>query len=530
MPSEPPNGEPTGSAQIRHLARQSALLLSTGPVGYAGTFATSVVLAQRLGLTRFGLWVVAWGIGQTLAVLGLVGADWILFRHGSHYQSTGDEPRLRATIRFSLALSASGLAILGVFLMVMAPTFARVFFHEPSIAPLLRVSALIGPVVGIGQTLLYATQAFATVRDLAIVRNLLQPVVRLTAATIAVVVAPTPLSAMVGMLCCEITLTSVAGLLLHRRISLRGSTAPIERRALVRFGLPAWGSKMIETARGQLFPVLLGSLASFEGSAAFAASRRIVAAPNSIIGSFNQVYSPQASRLYLGKRHDELAVLFKSMGKWSFSLAFPLFCLTVALPKQILSVFGPGFTGASGALVVLSFAMLFNFSTGPVTTTLILAGRPRLALLDYLLVFGAEIGLAFVLIPRYGVIGAAYARLVGTAMNNLIPLAQVWSILRIHPYRVDYWKPIASGVVAAAVATVAVHLLGLRVGPAAAGVAVAIVGIVYVAMMLALGLSAEDRAAIDALVRRAGRIRNSGAKPEEIPVEDVVAGPETVDS
>jgi O-antigen/teichoic acid export membrane protein len=305
------------------------------------------------------------------------------------------------------------------------------------------------------------------------------------------------------MLVAELILAGVSGRLLWRRISLFGPTESIDRRALVRFGLPAWGSKMIETTRGQLFPLMLGSLASFESSGAFAASRRVVAAPNSVIASFNQVYSPQASRLFLADRRDELAVLFKSMGKWSFSLAFPLFCLTVAFPKEILSVFGDGFEGASSALVVLSFAMLFNFASGPVTTTLILIGRPRLALLDYMIVLGAEIGLAFALIPRFGLMGAAVARLVGTALNNVVPLAQVWVIMRIHPYRRDYWKPCAAALIATAVALLAVHALGLAVGPPAAIVAASVLGLTYLGLFIAFGLSTEDRSAVDALVRRA---------------------------
>jgi O-antigen/teichoic acid export membrane protein len=518
-PGEQPPEEPLGFGQIRHLARQSALLLSSGLVGYVGTFALSVVLAQQLGTSDFGMFVVAFGIAQTVAVLGLIGADWILFRHGSHFHSTGDELRLRSTIRFALELCSVGLAVLGVLLIVLAPAIATTFFHDPGMTPLLRMAGLIGPVVGVGQTLLYATQAFATVRDLAIVRNLLQPVVRLSAGSIAVLISPTALSAMTGMLISEVILTASAALLLRRRISLFGPTEPIERRQLVRFGLPAWGSKMVETTRGQLFPILLGSLASFESSAAFAASRRIVAAPNSVIASLNQVYSPQASRLYLGHRRDELAVLFKSMGKWSFSLAFPLFCLTVAFPKEILSIFGHGFESASSALVVLSFAMLFNFATGPVTTTLILIGRPRLALLDYLLVLGAEVGLAFLLIPSHGLMGAAVARLVGTAMNNVIPLVQVWWILRIHPYRLDYWKPVLAGLTSTAAALGVVRFLGLPVGPAAAVVATATVGVVYIGMTLMLRLSAEDRSAIDALVKRGSARRDPATETDLAPAE-----------
>jgi O-antigen/teichoic acid export membrane protein len=524
MPPDPPAAEPTGDRQIRHLATQSALLLSSGLFGYVGSFALAVLLTHSLGPEAFGVYVVAWGIAQTVAALGLMGADWILFRQGSHYHSMGDIPRLRATAHFALTLSGSALSVLGLGLFIVAPYLGDHVFHQPSIVPLLRMAALLGPVIGVGQTLLYATQAFGTIRDLAMVRNLLQPVVRLAAAAIAVGVTPTGLSAMVGILIADALLTTSAAFLLNRRMGLFGSTSPIHRGQLIRFALPVWGSKVIETTRGQMFPILVGSIGkSCEHSGAFAVSRRIVAAPGSVIASLNQVYSPQASRLFLGERRDDLAVLFKSMGKWSFTLAFPLFCLTVAFPKQVLSVFGPGFGSSSSALVVLAVAMMFNFASGPVTTSLIVIGRSSLALIDYIFVLGAELSLAVLLIPRYGLIGAATARLVGTAINNLVPMAQVWWSERIHPYRMDYWKPVVAGGVATLAAIIVLRVSGLGVAPAAALLAAAVIGAGYVGLLLSFGLTPEDRVAIDALLRR---VRRSGAEgpppPDLTPVEDPI--------
>jgi hypothetical protein len=68
----------------------------------------------------------------------------------------------------------------------------------------------------------------------------------------------------------------------------------------------------------------------------------------------------------------------------------------------------------------------FLLGTGPVTVTLVLIGRSRLALLDYGIVIALEFGLALWLIPRYGLIGGAAARAIGTATNNILPLVQIW--------------------------------------------------------------------------------------------------------
>jgi O-antigen/teichoic acid export membrane protein len=278
---------------------------------------------------------------------------------------------------------------------------------------------------------------------------------------------------------------------------------------MLRFGLPAWGSRLAEVVRIQAMPLLVGSLASLSDSAVFVAARRVVAAPTAAIAAMNQVYAPQASDLFLQDRRTELAGLFKGIGKWSFAMGFPMLCFTVAFPEQLLSLFGDGFSGSASALVVMAVGGLFQFGTGPVTVTLMVLGRSGLALFDYLLVIALQVGLAVALIPRYGVLGGALARAAGTLVNNGLPLAQVWYLLRIHPYRLDYWKPAAAALAATILArvTFGTGLMG-NGGAGAVGAAV-IFAVAFLTLMVLFGLSADDRAAIDALVRRGRRGRRA---------------------
>lgn len=496
-----------GVGNVRLLATQSALLLSSGVVGYVGAFGLNVLLARLLGQAGFGAWVVALAFSQGISTLGLFGAEWIVLRQGSYYQGTGDEARFRRTIHLALQLATGALSVLALALLILAPLLGRTVFHKQEIVPMLRIAAVMGPVMGIGQIMLYGTQAFRRMRAVALVRNILEPVFRLVLVGLALVVARSAFAAFLALFVSEVLLAAVSAVALNRRIPLLGPTEAIEQRELVKFAVPVWGSRLMEVARAQLFPILLGSLAALSSSAVYVASRRIAVAPSSIIAAMNQVYAPMGSNLFLQGRRDEYAMVFKSMAKWSFMLGLPLFCLQVAFPREILSLFGHAYRAQTGPLVLLAIGMLFNFGTGPVTVTLNQIGRPRLALLDYVLVLAVEIGLGIWLIPTYGVVGAAAARMVGTMLNNVVPLTQVWVLARIQPYRFDYWKPIAAGAAAVVVAKVVVALAGVGTGIVAGGVATAVVGATYLAAVLAFGLGEQDREALRALLRRARRSR-----------------------
>ena len=187
-------------------------------------------------------------------------------------------------------------------------------------------------------------------------------------------------------------------------------------------------------------------------------------------------------------------------------LGAPLLALMLAFPGELLSIFGRGFREGEPALVILAVGLLFNFGTGPVTVTLIIIGRPTLALVDYVAVIALEIGLALWLIPRFGLIGGATAKAVGTAANNVIPLLQVWAREHMLPFRADLWKPALSAALAAVVARIVVSAAPVGVGVAAAAMACIVITAVYVPAILLLGLNDEDRAAVAALsLRRSKR-------------------------
>lgn len=478
------------------------MLVGSGVVSYVGAFLLNVFLARTLGVVGFGSWAVAFSFAQLLSTIGLLGADWIVMRQGSHFHGVGDLSRLRRTIHIALMLAGASLLFFGAVLFAAAEEIATGLLHEPSMTPLLRLTAIIVPIIGVRQVLVYGTQAFKRMTDAALNRNILQPSLRLAFVAVAVLIRPTPLSAYVGLLVAEIVLALAAAWILDRRLRLFGKTDRVNTKELISGAIPAWGSRLAGQTREQIFPILLGALSTIASSAILVAATRISIAPSSIVNTMNQVFIVLASDLYLQDRRDELSAIFKGCAKWSFVLGFPLFILMVAFPRELMSLFGEGFESGSEALVVLAFGVLFQFGTGPVTVTLIVIGRPKLALLDYVLVVVLEIGLGLLLIPSLGVLGAAIARSAGTMLNNVLPLAQVWRILGVSPYRPDFWKPVVAGVVAGIVATFVLSL----VDPAQQGITVALViasmAFTYVPVLLLLRLSEEDRAMVNAVIRR----------------------------
>jgi O-antigen/teichoic acid export membrane protein len=506
--------EDRSDEQVGRLAKQSALLLSSGVVSYTGAFALSIVLARALGASGFGAWAVGFGLVKTFSTLGLMGADWIILRQGSYYEGVGDIPRLRETLHLSFRLSGGVLLFFGAAFGLGASFIARTAFDDPAFASVLSLAGVMIPISGLGQLMLFGTQAFKQQKDYALIRNIVQPLLRLVCVTAALLITRSEVSAFTGLIAAESLLLVLSLFALNRRVPLLGPTEPIERRKLTRFAIPVWGTKIVDTTRGQLFPILLGSVTSFSASGAYVASQRIAVAPTAIIAAMNQVYKPMGSDLFLQGRQGELGTLFKSIGKWSFAMGFPLFCLQVVFRDDILALFGESFEDAGTALMLLAIGMLFSFGTGPVATTLLMSGRGKLALADHVLVIATEVGLALLLIPPFGLLGAATARMMGNVVNNGLRLFQVWRIMGLHPYTLDYWKPIVAGAASTVLAWGVVGVTGLPEGLPSAVVAGVVVAAAYVGCLILFGLSEEDKHALTAIRNVKRRPRPTKTTPD----------------
>jgi O-antigen/teichoic acid export membrane protein len=84
--------------------------------------------------------------------------------------------------------------------------------------------------------------------------------------------------------------------------------------------------------------------------------------------------------------------------------------------------------------VILSLTMLVATGIGPVDIVLLMGGRSSYNLMNTVAALTANLALNLLLIPRIGIVGAAIAWSVSILINNLAPMAQVWRLLRIHPF------------------------------------------------------------------------------------------------
>jgi O-antigen/teichoic acid export membrane protein len=185
------------------------------------------------------------------------------------------------------------------------------------------------------------------------------------------------------------------------------------------------------------------------GVGIFSIANQVNQIGNMFHASMNQSARPLIAELSdQGKQH-QVEHIYQTTTRWMVTLNMPMILLVTLFPTQIISIFGKSFVEGAPAMAIMGLVNLINVSTGMCGTILDMTGHTRMKLFNTVIRVSVAIFANFLLIPRYGVTGAAIAALIHELVANMLPMAQLWFLYRILPYNPHILKPLAAGIIAA---------------------------------------------------------------------------------
>jgi len=185
-------------------------------------------------------------------------------------------------------------------------------------------------------------------------------------------------------------------------------------------------------------------------------------------------------------------------------VGLPFVVMIILFNQQILQIFGEDFLEAGPVLIILSLGQLFNAATGPMGSVFIMSGYTGLFLLNTILIFGFNILMDIVLIPRLGIVGAGISKSVVLSLTCLLLTLELYFVLRIWPYNRQFIKPLIAAVVAAVITNLMISASRLSTEWFTLVLGLIVFFTIYIAGLLILGL---DKAEILILKILYGRLR-----------------------
>jgi O-antigen/teichoic acid export membrane protein len=112
-----------------------------------------------------------------------------------------------------------------------------------------------------------------------------------------------------------------------------------------------------------------------------------------------------------------------------FAFSLLIFAAFVVFGEQIMALFGPSYGAAYPLLVILGVGMLADAATGPARSVMMMTGHERGYVAAYGLITLAGLVLQALVLPTYGLIGAAMAGVGARIIGHLV--IGIWCITRV---------------------------------------------------------------------------------------------------
>ena len=490
--------------EVLGIARGSGANFAGLGATQAAAFVISLILARALGRSDLGIYAQAFAVLSLLQMVAMGGLHTGTMRFVAVNRASGSREAVFGTAVLGLGGGLALSAALAAGLWTAAPWMAETMFSEPGLTGPLRAVALALPAATFSGIALGATQGFKTMRASATIGLILEPALRL-ALTIGLLLAGWGLR---GAMAAVVTSNYVAAVLAARALRrLLGERPPVtvyEPRKLFAFSSVSWLGSLANSGLVWTDTVILGIYLESSQVGVYSVATRLVVLASLVQTAINSALGPRIADLYQRGERPAMERAYRAAANWTVRLALPAFALLVIFPEELLSLFGRGFRAAGAVTALLALGKLVDAATGPCALMLNMSGRPLLNTANNLVVLALNIGLNVLLVPEYGLIGAAAAWTVSLAAVNTARVVEVWLTMKMWPFGLAMVKGLAAAALGGGPAWLAGRALG---GIPGLVVGAAVLGAVYLAAAWTLGITEEDRLVFSAMRKRLAGIR-----------------------
>lgn len=504
-------------SQVGHISRQSGVFFAGTLFSVAFGYVFKVYLARVLGAEDLGLYALGVTLIGFIGIFNSLGLSQSAVRFVAAYRAAGKFRELHALLWRGAGMLVASNAVLAVVLVMVGRYLAIHFYHAERLVkylPLFAVMMLASVLSG------YYSRVLAGYRDLKL-RTLILNFIGSPLTMLLTIVLVSVGMGLRGYLLAQIASAAILSALLllavrqltpaTARFSAQKGSFP--RKEVWTFSASMMGIGLMEFVVSQSDKIALGYSRPAREVGIYAVAATVVVYVPLVLSSINQIFAPTISDLHTRGEHELLARLFQSLTKWAIGITLPLALVIMILARPLMRIFGPEFEAGWPILVIGTLGQLVNCGVGSVGNLLMMSGNERKLLRVQFVMAFLMVVLSALLVPIWGIVGAAVAAAIVNIGVNAWNLIEVRITLGLTPYNRGYFQLLPPTIVVAAVT------LGLeryrsvfRHDWLAVSVALALAYGVFATMILVKGLAADDRLILDAIWLRIRGALAGGAR------------------
>lgn len=434
------------SNQLRKVAKGTGIVFIGSVLGTLLSFFARIIIVRYITPNEFGVLSLVLVVINILVVISLFGFEYSVPRYISHAFGKEDYLRVWATIKYSIKFAFSLSIISSFILYFLVPWLLHLFNKSDLINPI-RILVFTIPSLVLTNLLISILRGLEDVKAKVYFQNIFPWGIRIVLLGLVILFGLSFKGVLYTYLISGI-LTVIFIILYSKNIIYKfapavPNSAPIINKEFIVFSLPLLCTSISLVMMSWTDTLMLGYFKSADIVGLYniaLLSSRFIDLP---LQAMTFIYLPVASQFFAQGRLVELKKFYSSITKWTFFITFPVILTMFFAPKAFLHLFfGTNYINANIALQLLIVSKFVETFIGPNGMTMISFGKTNIVLYSTLTSISSNIILNILLIPKYGLEGAAVASAFSLVLANFLLLIFMYKYSSIHPFNKGYLKSI----------------------------------------------------------------------------------------
>ena len=420
-------------ANLVELLRSSGFVLAFKVLGALSGYVFAFVVS-KYGAETFGIYELAFTALMILSVIVKWGLDGATVRFTQEYLASGEEGKIKSLVSKSVLTIFLSALLIGLLFFVFRKPLAALFnepdlekayvwvaigllpfvllqYYSEALRALKNMKAF--AVLQVGSVLILATGVFLVFKDMELPKG--------EVATMAFVIS-TALFA-VG-----------AYFVYHNSYRKRIGQVEIQSvdfKSVIKVGIPLLVSGSLFLVISWTDTLMIGYYKTSADVGIYRIAFRVATLITFIQFAVNSIAAPTIASLYAKENLEGLRKYIKQIGVINALFSVPIAIVIILFAEPLLSLFGAEYASGKVLLPILAIGQLVNALAGPVLYILNMTGKEKLSQRIMIWMTLLNFILNVVLIPIYGIVGAAIATTISMVTWNVIAALFVYKYYRV---------------------------------------------------------------------------------------------------
>ena len=493
---------------LKQITKGAGIMFFSVFVLYIIEFLNKLVVSRYLGPADYGLIALGYAILNIGILFSLLGLNEGVSRYVPHFLEKKEPTKIKGTILAAIKVSLLISTIICSILIIFSKEIAVGIFHSEKFIPILIVFSLTIPFFVLIILFNSFVLSFKKPEYNLFGYTLGKHFINLILIIIFVYLGSSILQ--ISLIYLFTTIFSVILFLffIQKKIFpflISKLPAKYDYKSLLKFSWPLFLSGFFSIVLGWTDTIFLGFLKTNYEVGIYNIALPLAAAQYIFLAMFSRIFYPIMVQLHTRKDYEGISKLYSTLLRWIFAFSFPFFLILVLFPKRILSIlYGSEYVVGSTVLVILSVAYFIEIMMGPTAEALMTFNKTRFIMLLNIATSIMNVALNLLLIPFYGMIGAAFSTGISLIFRKIMMIIRLRNKLNFFSESKYIIKYFSAGILSIGF----VHLILNRIG--SYGVILLLLSFVsfmliyFILLLLLRAFSKEDLMIMGAIEKKLG--------------------------